>query len=69
MALPPVTPEWMRMSEAATRLQVDRKTVRNRLESGRLPVRVLRLDGILRLNRHDFDAFIEKAATVGLKSA
>ncbi|WP_098010506.1 helix-turn-helix domain-containing protein [Streptomyces sp. sk226] len=59
---PPVTPDYMRVSEAAARLGVDRKTVRNRLMSGALPIRVLRFDGFLRLHRKDFEQYLENAS-------
>lgn len=60
--LPPVTPDYMRVSEVAARLGVDRKTVRNRLMSGSLPIRVLRFDGVLRLHRQDFEQYLERAS-------
>lgn len=60
--LPPVTPDYMRVAEVAARLGVDRKTVRNRLLSGSLPIRVLRFDGVLRLHRKDFEQYLERAS-------
>lgn len=59
--LPHVTPDYMRVVEVAARLGVDPKTVRNRLASGALPVRVIRLDGITRLHRRDFEQYLESA--------
>lgn len=65
---PAFSPDWMRVAEAAERLQVDRKTVRNRLYSGALPVRVIRMDRILRLNRTDFEAFLANEAKMLAKA-
>jgi excisionase family DNA binding protein len=67
--LPPVTPDYMRVAEAAARLGVDRKTVRNRLLSGSMPVRVLRFDGIIRLHRQDFEQYLERASKLLSSSA
>ncbi|MFE3381900.1 helix-turn-helix domain-containing protein [Streptomyces anulatus] len=57
-----MTPDYMRVAEVAARLGVDRKTVRNRLMSGSLPIRVLRFDGVLRLHRQDFEQYLERAS-------
>lgn len=67
--LPPVTPDYMRVAEVAARLGVDRKTVRNRLISGSMPVRVLRFDGLLRLHRQDFEEYLERASKLLSNSA
>jgi predicted site-specific integrase-resolvase len=67
--LPHVTPDFIRVVEAAARLGVDPKTVRNRLASGALPVRVLRLDGITRLHRKDFERYLEREPRMLTNSA
>lgn len=67
--LPHVTPDFMRVGEAATRLGVDPKTVRNRLRAGTMPVRVLRLDGMLRLHRQDFERYLERTPQLLSRSA
>jgi excisionase family DNA binding protein len=67
--LPHVTPDFIRVTEAAARLGVDPKTVRNRLASGALPVRVLRLDGITRLHRKDFERYLEREPRMLTNSA
>jgi excisionase family DNA binding protein len=64
------TPDWMKVNEAAARLAVDRKTIRNRLASGALPIRTVRFGRVLRLNRRDFDAFTgEKSTAITAESA
>src|SRR5687767_1369191 len=40
---PDVTPEWIRVSEAAARLNCHPKTVLNRIRAGTIPARVLRI--------------------------
>lgn len=66
---PPFGPEWMRVTEAAERLSVHPKTIRNRVGSGTLPVRTLRLGRtLMRLHRQDFEDFVAKS-TVHVKSA
>lgn len=67
--LPPVTPDWMRVSEAAHRLRVDPKTVRNRLRAGTMPVRVIRLDRLMRLHRMDFERYLERESGLLSNSA
>lgn len=60
---------WLKVSEAAATLRVDRKTVRRWLKAGRLPVRTVFTDRVLRLNREDFEAYMDGGATYPRKSA
>ncbi|MFB7222434.1 helix-turn-helix domain-containing protein [Streptomyces sp. NPDC056227] len=60
---PPVTPEWIKVSEAAARLGCHPKTVHNRIRAGTIPVRVLRIERVTRLNRSDFEAYLESLTT------
>ncbi|MFF0009620.1 helix-turn-helix domain-containing protein [Streptomyces tibetensis] len=59
---PAVTPEWIRVSEAAARLNCHPKTVLNRIRAGTIPVRVLRIERLTRINRSDFEAYLESLA-------
>lgn len=67
--LPPVTPEWMRVSEAAARLEVNATTVRKHLRTGVLPVRYLQFERVIRLNRQDFEQHLERASRLLSNSA
>jgi excisionase family DNA binding protein len=55
---PIVTPEWIKVSEAAAQLDCHPKTVLNRIRAGTIPARVLRIERITRINRSDFDAYL-----------
>ncbi|MGV9891704.1 helix-turn-helix domain-containing protein [Streptomyces sp. NPDC003395] len=55
---PATTPEWIRVSEAAARLDCHPKTVLNRIRAGTIPVRVLRIERVVRINRSDFEAYL-----------
>lgn len=60
---PPFAPEWMRVTEAAQRLAVHPKTVRNHIGSGKLPVRTIRLGRtLMRLHRQDFEDYMARQA-------
>jgi hypothetical protein len=59
------TPDWMTLKEASTKLSCDPKTVINRIRRGDLPVRVIRLDRVVRLNRKDFAQALDALAVMG----
>ena len=55
-----VTPEWMRLAEAAGQLGCHPDTVRNRINAGTIQgVRVLRFDGITRVHREDWRRYMD----------
>lgn len=56
---PAVVPEWIKVSEAAARLDCHPKTVLNRIRAGTIPVRVLRIERVTRLNRSDFETYLK----------
>jgi len=66
---PVYTPDWMKVTEAAARLSVDRKTIHNRLKTGALPVRSLRFGRVVRLNRREFDAYLDSVSIPAASSA
>lgn len=55
---PNITPEWIRVSEAAAQLGCHPKTVLNRIRAGTIPVRILRIERVTRLNRSDFETYL-----------
>lgn len=59
-AKPVLTPEWMRLAEAAAHLGCHPDTVRNRINAGTITgVRVLRFDGALRVHREDWAKYVD----------
>lgn len=59
-ARPVLTPDWMRLAEAAGQLGCHPDTVRNRINAGTITgVRVLRFDGVLRINREDWARYMD----------
>nr|WP_173295555.1 helix-turn-helix domain-containing protein [Streptomyces sp. F2] len=59
-AKPVLTPDWMRLAEAAGQLGCHPDTVRNRITAGTITgVRVLRFDGVLRVHREDWSRYME----------
>lgn len=67
---PILTPEWIRVRDAAAQLDCDRKTVLNRINAGTITgVRVLRIERVVRLNRADWNAYLERTAFSTEKAA
>jgi excisionase family DNA binding protein len=58
-ATPILTPDWMKTSEAAARMGCTQMTVRNRLKRGSIPVRWVRIEHSIHLNRAQFLAWLE----------
>lgn len=56
---PILTPDWMKTDEAAARMGCHRVTVRNRLKRGSIPVRWVRIERSIMLNRAQFLAWLE----------
>lgn len=57
---PVMTPDWMRLAEAAAQLGCHPDTVRNRINAGTITgVRVLRFDGVTRVHRTDWDRYMD----------
>lgn len=54
-----LTPDWMRVSEAAGRMDCAPATIRNRLRRGSIPVRWTTIDGAIHINRAHFLAWLE----------
>lgn len=61
--MPEVTPDWMKVSEAAARLEVTPKTILNRIKAGTLPVRVVRMERVVRVHRREFQEYLDGIAT------
>lgn len=62
---PILTPDWMRISEAAAQIGCHQKTLYRRFRRGSSSVagvRVINLDGVLRVNRADWAASLERNA-------
>ncbi len=60
---PAVVPEWIKVAEAAARLNCHPKTVLNRIRAGTIPARTVRIGRLVRINRQDFEAYLESLAT------
>jgi excisionase family DNA binding protein len=60
---PALEPDWIRVAEAAARLDVHPKTVFDWIKNGTLPVRSLKLGTAVRLDRRQLDAYVDKRAT------
>jgi excisionase family DNA binding protein len=58
-ATPILTPDWMKTSEAAARMGCTPMTVRNRLKRGSIPVRWVRIERSIHINRAQFLAWLE----------
>lgn len=64
------TPEWMTLGEAAARLSCHPQTIRNRIRSGAITgVRVVQLDRVVRINRADWAAYLDRRAAEHSKPA
>lgn len=65
-----VTPEWIKLRDAAAQLDCDRKTVMNRINAGTISgVRVIKIERVVRLNRADWNAYLERIAFSTEKAA
>lgn len=53
------TPDWMKTDEVAARLGCTRRTVRNRLQRGAIPVRWTFIERTIHVNRAQFLAWLE----------
>lgn len=57
---PVLTPDWMRLAEAAAQIGCHRDTVRNRIAAGTIKgVRVLRFGGAIRVHREDWARYMD----------
>jgi len=69
-AKPVVSPEWMRVREVAQQLGCAPITIRRHIESGKLSgVRVLRIDGVIRVHREDWTRYLDRHAVPAEKVA
>lgn len=67
---PLFTSEWMPLREAASVLGCHPLTIANRIRSGKmLGVRMVNLDGLNRINRSDWQSYLESRQTVAQKAA
>jgi len=56
--LVPQTPDWMKTDEVAARMGCTRRTVRNRLQRGSIPVRWELIERTIHVNRAQFLAWL-----------
>ena len=61
-------PEYMRLSEAAARLDVGPRTVLAMIRDGRLPVRAMNFKTLNLIHREDFEREIAKRLEVGVSA-
>jgi excisionase family DNA binding protein len=67
---PIITADWIRVRDAAAQLGCDRKTILNRISAGTITgVRVIRIERVVRLNRADWAAYLERNAVAQEKAA
>jgi excisionase family DNA binding protein len=67
---PVITSDWMRIAEAAARLDCHPNTIRNRINSGKITgVRVARLDGVVRLHRADWERYLKRSTVDTMQAA
>lgn len=67
---PIITPDWIRLRDAAAQLDCSRKTVMNRINAGTITgVRVIRIERVVRLNRADWNAYLQRIAFSTEKAA
>jgi len=52
-------PDWMKTDEVAARMGCTRRTVRNRLQRGSIPVRWTLIERTIHVNRAQFLAWLE----------
>jgi excisionase family DNA binding protein len=55
----PVASDWMKTDEVAARMGCTRRTVRNRLQRGSIPVRWTFIERTIHVNRAQFLAWLE----------
>lgn len=64
------TPEWLRLAEAAGAIGCHPNTIKNRINSGKITgVRMIRLDGMYRINRGDWERYLASRTVVSLQAA
>ncbi|KPC70889.1 hypothetical protein ADL27_53240 [Streptomyces sp. NRRL F-6602] len=67
---PVVSPDWMRLREVAQQLGCAPNTVRRRIREGKIVgVRVLRVDGVLRVHRDDWNRYMNQHMVMAEKVA
>lgn len=60
-ATPIVSSDWMRVREVAQQLGCAPNTVKNRIKAGKIVgVRVLHVDGVLRVHREDWNRYLDQ---------
>lgn len=58
---PVVSPDWMRLREVSQQLGCAPITLRRRIRAGKLQgVRVLHVDGVLRVHREDWTRYMDR---------
>lgn len=57
--LVPQTPDWMKTDEVAARMGCTRRTVRNRLQRGSIPVNWVFVERSIHVNRAQFLAWLQ----------
>jgi len=57
--LVPQTPDWMKTDEVAARMGCTRRTVRNRLQRGSIPVHWVFVERSIHVNRAQFLAWLQ----------
>lgn len=67
---PVVSPDWVRLREVAQQLGCAPITLRRRINAGKLSgVRVLRVDGVLRVHREDWAQYMDQHLVQPSKAA
>lgn len=65
---PAVEPDWMRITEAAVKLDCDPRTLIAMISRGELNVRAMRFGSSARIHRGDFDRELAKRVSVGVSA-
>lgn len=64
------TSEWMRLAEAAGPFGCHPNTIKNRINSGKITgVRMIRLDGVIRVHRDDWARYVASRTVVAQQAA
>lgn len=68
---PASQPEWIRVSAVAANLSCTPQTIYRKIRLGTFPhtVRVLHLDGVVRVNRRDWEQFLDRETAPALTTA